>query len=156
MMGFYGNKLNIIQNILHTFQDQLDSELSRSTKYIYRWLQKRWWVFMLTSVWEFGPKQVRSDLSWRNSRLHYARLCEQLFINAFTMAEKFHIQNFFLNLVRWTRNEIVFTIFQLIWIQTEICLNPNHSGNGKYNLISGWFNKIQKRFLCVWPPVLVE
>ena len=25
----------------------------------------------------------------------------------------------------------------------------NQSENGKYNLISGWFNKISKRFLCV-------
>ena len=26
---------------------------------------------------------------------------------------------------------------------------PNQSENGKYNLISGWFNKIPKIFLCV-------
>ena len=25
----------------------------------------------------------------------------------------------------------------------------NQPENGKYNLISGWFNKISKRFLCV-------
>ena len=27
---------------------------------------------------------------------------------------------------------------------------PNQSKYGKYNLISGWFNKISKRFLCVY------
>ena len=29
-------------------------------------------------------------------------------------------------------------------------LVPNHSENGKYNLISVWFNKNSKRFLCVY------
>ena len=28
-------------------------------------------------------------------------------------------------------------------------LDPNQSENGKYNLISGWFDKISKTFLCV-------
>ena len=27
---------------------------------------------------------------------------------------------------------------------------PNQSVHGKYNLISGWFDKISKRFLCVY------
>ena len=31
----------------------------------------------------------------------------------------------------------------------SIDLDPNQSENGKYKLISGWFNKILKRFLCV-------
>ena len=35
------------------------------------------------------------------------------------------------------RNQIVFTIFQLIWNQTDaIRLVPSQSENGKYNLIS--------------------
>ena len=33
--------------------------------------------------------------------------------------------------------------------QTDFRLVPNHSENGKYNLISGWFYKIEKIFLCV-------
>ena len=41
------------------------------------------------------------------------------------------------------------TILRLIWIQTDIRLDPNQSENDKYNLISGWLNKISKRFLCV-------
>ena len=42
------------------------------------------------------------------------------------------------NLVESTRNQTVFTIFLLIWHQTDtVRLIPNHLGNGKYNLISG-------------------
>ena len=48
-----------------------------------------------------------------------------------------HIENFFQNLIKSTRNQIVFTIFRLIWIQTDVCLDPNQSKNGEYNLISG-------------------
>ena len=40
------------------------------------------------------------------------------------------------------------TIFRLICIQTDDRLVPNKSKNGKYNLISVWFNKISKRYLC--------
>ena len=61
-----------------------------------------------------------------------------------------HTEKSYWNLVKSARNQIVFTIFRLIWIQTEVRLDPNQSGNGKYNLISGWFNKISKRFLCVY------
>ena len=47
------------------------------------------------------------------------------------------------------RNQIVFTMHQLIRNQTDVCLVPNQSVHGKYNLISVWFNKISKIFLCV-------
>ena len=50
------------------------------------------------------------------------------------------------------RNQIAFTIFRLIGNQTDARLVPNQSENGKYNLISGWFNKIPKSFLCVYIP----
>ena len=37
----------------------------------------------------------------------------------------------FFNLVKSTRNQIVFTICRLIWIQTDtVRLDPNHSENG--------------------------
>ena len=55
----------------------------------------------------------------------------------------------FRNLNKSSRNQNVFTIFRLIWIQTEVNLVPNQSKDGKYNLISVWFNKIWKTFLCV-------
>ena len=51
-------------------------------------------------------------------------------------------RNIFRNLIKSTRNQIVFTIFQLIWIQTDVRLDPNQSENGKYNLISDWFDNI--------------
>ena len=54
------------------------------------------------------------------------------------------------NLLKSNRNHIAFTILQLIWNQTDVRLDPNQSKNGKYNLISGWFNKISKIFLCVY------
>ena len=38
----------------------------------------------------------------------------------------------------------------MIWNQTVVRLVPNQSENGKYNLILGWFNKISKKFLCVY------
>ena len=49
----------------------------------------------------------------------------------------------FRNSIKSDRIQIVFTIFRLIWNRTDtsICV-PNHLVNGKYNLISVWFNKI--------------
>ena len=44
---------------------------------------------------------------------------------------------------------IVVTVFLLISNQMDVRLDPNQPENGKYNLISGWYNKISKRFLCV-------
>ena len=55
------------------------------------------------------------------------------------------------NLIESTWNQIVFTIFRLIWIQANVRLDPNQSKNGNYNLISGCFNKIQIDFsLCIY------
>ena len=47
-----------------------------------------------------------------------------------------HAGESFPNLVKSNRNRIVFTIFRLIWNQTDVRLFPNQSENGKYNLIS--------------------
>ena len=55
------------------------------------------------------------------------------------------------NLIASTWNLIVFTMHRLIWIQTDVCFDPNQLKNGKYNLISVWLNKIWKEFLCVQP-----
>ena len=61
-----------------------------------------------------------------------------------------HTEKCFRNLIKSTWNLIVFTMHRLISIQTDVRLDPNQPQNGKYNQISGWFNKILKRFLCVW------
>ena len=47
-----------------------------------------------------------------------------------------HTEKYFRNLIKSIRNQIVFTIFRLIWHQTDVCLVPNQSENGEYNLIS--------------------
>ena len=51
------------------------------------------------------------------------------------------------NLIISNWNQIVFTIFRLIWNQTNVRLTPNQSENCNYNLNSVWFIKISKRFL---------
>ena len=56
---------------------------------------------------------------------------------------------FFQNLIKSTRNQIVFSTFRLIWIQTDVSLDPNQSENAEHNLILGWFNKTSKTF-SVW------
>ena len=61
-----------------------------------------------------------------------------------------HTEKLFLNFIKSTRNQIVFTMHRLICLQTDVRLDPNQSGNGKYNMISGIFNKIWKWFLCVY------
>ena len=47
-----------------------------------------------------------------------------------------HTEKSFRNLVKSNRNQIVFTIFWLIWIHADVHLDPNQSKNVKYNLIS--------------------
>ena len=59
-----------------------------------------------------------------------------------------HTEKSFRNLIKSTRNKIIFTIFWLIWNQTAVSSVPNQSENGKHNQISGWFNKTSERFLC--------
>ena len=59
---------------------------------------------------------------------------------------RMHTEKSFRNLVKSNRNQIVFTIFRLIWNQ----MVPNQSENGKWNLISVWFNKITERFIYAY------
>ena len=47
-----------------------------------------------------------------------------------------HAGKSFWKRVNSKRNQILFTIFQLIYIQTDDRLDPYQSGNDKYNLIS--------------------
>ena len=65
-----------------------------------------------------------------------------------------HTEKTFQNIIKSTQNQIVFTIFGLIWIETDFRLVPNQSDqseNGIYNLISGWFKKIsiEKNSFCL-------
>ena len=65
------------------------------------------------------------------------------------LSERLHTEKSFRFLIKSTRNQILFTIFLLIRNQMYVRLDPNQSENGKYNLISVWFNKISKGFLGV-------
>ena len=48
------------------------------------------------------------------------------------------IQKSFRNLIKLNQYQIVFTIFRLIWNQTDVRMIPNQSVHGKYNPISVW------------------
>ena len=61
---------------------------------------------------------------------------------------KLHTEKYFFESYQINRNLIVFT--GLMWNKTEFHVVPNQSENGKYNLILVSYNKIQKRFLCVY------
>ena len=63
-----------------------------------------------------------------------------------------HAGKYFPNLIKSNRNQIIFTIFRLIWnilVPNAVRLVPNQLENGKFNIISVRFNKISKRFFCV-------
>ena len=46
-----------------------------------------------------------------------------------------HTEKSFRSIFKSNRNQIVFTIFRLIWNQIDVRFNPNQLENGKYNLI---------------------
>ena len=57
-----------------------------------------------------------------------------------------HTEKYFRNVIKSNRNQIEFTMHQLIWNQMDtVRLVSNKSENGKYNLISVWFNKILRK-----------
>ena len=65
----------------------------------------------------------------------------------------------FRNLIKSNPNQIVFTIFRLIWKSkwtVSVCCSKSIKENDKYNLISVKFNKISKIFLSLpyWSSIL--
>jgi len=58
-----------------------------------------------------------------------------------------HTEKYFRNLIKLTRNQIVFTIFRLIWNQKDGRLDPNQSENGKYislcEYLAGLFREVR-------------
>ena len=60
-----------------------------------------------------------------------------------------HTEKYFRNPIKSTRNQILFTIFRLIWNQTDVHLVPNHSENGKCNLIPVYLTRFRK-YICVY------
>ena len=61
-----------------------------------------------------------------------------------------HADKFFRNLIKSNRNQIVFTIFRLIYNQTEYSLYPNQWECGIYNQTFVDFATIRSRFLFVF------
>ena len=83
-------------------------------------------------------KKIKKDFSKSRNATNYANRCGDV-----------HTAKPFRSLVKSSRNQILFTIFRLVLNETDICLVPDQSENGKYNLISVRFNKISKIILCV-------
>ena len=90
-----------------------------------------------------------SELFWY-SLLYLWYLIIRRTVKAYIWLPWLNTEKSFRNLIKSNRHEIVFTMHRLIWNKTDIRLVPNQSENGKYNLISGWFNKISERFLWVY------
>ena len=124
----------------------------------------------------FAPKKVASksclaswsgQASWWRHQMRGARprgccpprsgVCCPPEVGQYFMLKKILFKKFlfyntgksFRNLIKSTWKQIVFPFFWLICNQPAVRCVPNQSENGKYNLISVWFNKISKKFLCV-------
>ena len=84
-----------------------------------------------------------SDYSFNDLLFSGGGLCQTAKTYALSYAGKY-----FPNLNKSNRNQIVFTMQQLIWNQTDtVHLVPNQSVHGKYNLIWVLFNNIPKIFV---------
>ena len=105
----------------------------------------------------FDKKQKRISQCWRslfgliNKKFHASYLSRfEYHLRVFVAIGSMHTGKSFRNLIKWNRNQIVFIIFRWICNQTDVRLVPNQTENGIYKLISVSFNKISKRFLCVY------
>ena len=63
--------------------------------------------------------------------------------------EALHTKKSVRNLIKSNRDQIVLTIYRLIWNQTDVRLVLNQSGNSKYNPIRFDMTRIRKAFRCV-------
>ena len=80
--------------------------------------------------------------------IHHIKYEAQLM---FISSSQVHTEKSYRSLIKSNPNQIVLTIFRLIWNskRTRSFAVPNQSENGKYNVISVWFNKISKKMsLC--------
>ena len=85
----------------------------------------------------------KCDRNWRGWRFISQR-------NFYTK-EKLKINLFEILIIKLNRNQIEFTMHRLIWNSKRMrsFAVPNQSVHVIHNLISVWYNKIWKRFLCV-------
>ena len=101
----------------------------------------------LSFFWCRGFCCTYSSSFFNSLHLHFMILFHPLILVDF-LRYTLRTEKYFRNLIKSNWNQIVFTSLWLIWNQTDFRLYPNQSENGKYNLISVWFNKNSKRFLC--------
>ena len=66
---------------------------------------------------------------------HFRCFIFRLISGIYTMLLYYTHREIFRNLIKSNRNQIVFTIFRLIWNQTDVLLVPDQSENGEYNLL---------------------
>ena len=110
----------------------------------------------------FGLQPFNYQVNWKKNRL--GQQCRMDFTGSTCVCgmiklNRLHREKYFWNPIKSNWNQIVFNIFQLSWNQTDIRLVPNQSKNNKCNLISVWFKRISKRFICVyacWPIVCLS
>ena len=74
----------------------------------------------------------------RTEKYIWKNFCMEIYIQLFIANSCVHTEKYFWNLNKSNRNQIVFTIFELIWNQMDgrTFAVPNQSENDKYNLIS--------------------
>ena len=91
---------------------------------------------LLFSVSFFFSKSVLKN-KYILSKMYETSNAVSCSVNLLNIPVCIRTEKYFQNLIKATRNQIVFTTFRLIWNQTDVRLVPNQSENGKYNLISG-------------------
>ena len=88
-----------------------------------------------------------TSLNWEKSR--------DPWITRKTVRLMVHTEKYFWNIIKSNRIRLYLPFSN--WFETANgqCpfAVPNQSVHGKYNLISVWFNKIWKRFLCVYTDI---
>ena len=119
----------------------------RCSTHIYICIHTCIYIYNIRIYWPAVPTLGRRFDSGRfgscSYKIKYQNIGMQMLIFWYFILQLLHAEKSF-------RNQIVFTIFQLIWNRTDVRLVPNQSVHGKCNRISVWFKNIPKRFLCVY------
>ena len=87
-------------------------------------------------AWEGGVHpQIRPPWCLERRRISLGQLCAW---SSIFFSRPVYTQKSFWNLIKSNLIQIVYTVFRLIWIQTNVRWVPNQSVQGKYNMISVW------------------
>ena len=97
-----------------------DSSLQVVIAILVNWrISVRWWHFLTARRMEWK----QASYPCRNTTTPSVKMC-RCFV-CFAMVQFEHTEKSFRNRIQSTRNQIVFTIFPLFWIQMDIRLDPN-------------------------------